>query len=201
MKSIFYIEMDEAKEILISVLAISLALAIANGGIGVFLNLRVLLILLVLFTITVGSGFILHEMAHKIVAIHYGAYARFQMWMQGLLLMLGLSFLGVVFAAPGAVYIYSHNITKKENGIISAAGPLTNILIALVFLGLTFIAPLKAGGFDIWLLGARVNAFLALFNMIPIFPLDGSKVFQWNWMAWLGVVLIAGGMLLNLGFF
>ena len=92
----FYIEKDEAIQILISVLAISLALAISQGGFGLFTSaqgLKALILLLALFTLTVGTGFILHEMAHKLVAIQYGAYSRFQMWTQGLLLILVLSFL------------------------------------------------------------------------------------------------------------
>ncbi|MEK6978698.1 MAG: site-2 protease family protein [Candidatus Micrarchaeota archaeon] len=193
----FYIEKDEAIQILISVLAISLALAISQGGFGLFTSaqgLKALILLLALFTLTVGTGFILHEMAHKLVAIQYGAYARFQMWTQGLLLMLGLSFLGFVFAAPGAVYIYSHNISRKENGIISVAGPVTNIALAIVFMALAIFAPVYTSNTNIWFIGFYVNSFLAFFNMLPIFPLDGSKVLAWNAVVWVAVTAVAGYM-------
>lgn len=193
----FYIEKDEAVQILISVIAISLALAISQGGFGLFMSfqgLKALTLLLALFTLTVGTGFILHEMAHKLVAIQYGAYARFQMWTQGLLLMLALSFLGFVFAAPGAVYIYSHNISKKENGIISVAGPVTNIVLAFVFMALAIFAPVYTSNTNIWFIGFYVNSFLAFFNMLPIFPLDGSKVLAWNAVVWVAVTAVAGYM-------
>ena len=154
-----------------------------------------------------GSGFILHEMAHKVVAIHYGASARFTMWIQGLVLTMVTSLFGFLFAAPGAVYIYSQHITKKENGIISIVGPMVNIVIAIVFLILhavkpvLFNFPFLTAPFSIWEFGAYINIVLGLFNMIPVFPLDGSKVFMWNrgvWTLFIALVLIIGWKLFGI---
>jgi Zn-dependent protease len=76
---------------------------------------------------------------HKFVSERYGFQAAFRMWPQGLMLALVLSaFTGFVFAAPGATYIEGYGIKTKENGIISLAGPLTNIVIALLFAPLLF---------------------------------------------------------------
>jgi Zn-dependent protease len=161
--------------------------------------------------VTVGSGFILHEMAHKILAIYYGAAARFRMWVMGLGFMLVTSVLGAMFAAPGAVYIYSDRITRRENGIISLGGPLVNIALVGVFLALDYVLPViqfysfllqhgtdlagfgvVSGVLRVWKFGATINIVLALFNMIPAFPLDGSKVLMWNKLVWIAVV---GGLL------
>lgn len=132
--------------------------------------------------VVVGAGFVLHELAHKYVAIHYGAKAGFRMWPFGLVFALLSAFLGFIFAAPGAVYIYG-NIDTKQNGIISLAGPLTNVLLAFLFaflfLGSGSIVLQAIGS-----LGITVNLFLALFNMLPLFILDGSKVFKWNPAVW-----------------
>lgn len=196
-----HIEKGEALQIAISVLAISIAFSIAYVGIGaLFSYTKYFLIFCFISLVGVGSGFILHEMAHKIVAIHYGAYARFNMWLNGLVFMFITSIFGFLFAAPGAVYIYSRTITKKENGVISLVGPITNIVIALIFIFLIFFKPLHIqfpfdipfsvnGYLNVWYLGAQMNVILALFNMIPAFPLDGSKVFMWSKIAWLAVVL------------
>lgn len=202
-----YVEQDEAKQILISVLALAVSFTILySGGIDSLVKYPLAFIMFaVLSLVTVGSGFILHEMAHKLAAIRYGAYARFNMWLQGLAFMLISSFFGVLFAAPGAVYIYSQRITKEQNGIISFVGPLVNIGIAVLFLILNVLKPVSFSfpffdkPFPIWEFGIQINVMLGLFNMIPAFPLDGSKVFAWNKVVW--GVFIAIALLFGLAVF
>ncbi|MEM4222132.1 MAG: site-2 protease family protein [archaeon] len=141
--------------------------------------------------ITLGLGFVLHELAHKIVAMRYGCVAVYRAWLEGLALALIFAiFTGgnFVFAAPGAVYIYKHAITRREDGIISLAGPLTNLMLAVMFL---YLAPLLG---KIAIIGFQVNAFLAFFNLLPIPPLDGSKVFSWNIGVWLFAIGFAAIM-------
>ncbi len=197
------IEMDEVKQILISVIAISFAFTLVFAELsGLFEFPKEFVIFMLLSIVTVGSGFILHEMSHKIVAIYYGAYARFRMWTQGLIFMLIVSLFGVLFAAPGAVYIYSRTITKRENGIISIAGPLMNIFLMIFFLALHYSGLTEPLYFpfpfipkiDVWWFGAQINLMLGLFNMIPAFPLDGSKVLMWNKPVWVITTLIMLGI-------
>lgn len=59
--------------------------------------------------------------------------------------------------------------------IVAAAGPLTNIALALVFAG---IYHLFAGvvAKELFVMGVGINIFLALLNLIPVPPLDGSKI-------------------------
>jgi len=132
--------------------------------------------------IAVGPGFVLHELSHKFAARRYGHWAEFRMWPLGLLLALVTSLIGFIFAAPGATYISGINITKEENGKISLAGPLTNVAVALVFV------PLFLFGSDfvqtLGFFGVYINLFLALFNMIPVLPLDGAKVLSWSGRRW-----------------
>jgi len=132
--------------------------------------------------IAVGPGFVLHELSHKFTARRYGYWAEFRMWPLGLLLALVTSAFGFIFAAPGATYISGVNITKPENGRISIAGPLTNVAVALVFFPLLVFA----GGFwgSLGAYGVFINIWLALFNMLPIMPLDGAKVFSWSRSRW-----------------
>ncbi len=186
----FYITDREAKEIGISVLAISVAFAIAFFGLGVFSSLQDAGMVIAFFLATIGTGFILHEMAHKVAAIFFGAQAEFRMWTQGLFLMLFMSLMGFVFAAPGAVYIYSPYLTRKENGIISIAGPLTNLALALAFIALAYLSPVEVLGQNAWMFGAYINILIGFFNMLPMFPLDGSKIISWNIFAWLLTVAV-----------
>ncbi|HLD75537.1 MAG TPA: hypothetical protein VI874_00840, partial [Candidatus Norongarragalinales archaeon] len=78
--------------------------------------------------LTVGTGFLLHELGHKYVAIRYGAHAEYRMWTLGLVAAVILAVVfGFVFAAPGAVYIYGKELTKKQSGNVALAGPAVNI--------------------------------------------------------------------------
>lgn len=199
MKEGFYVDSLEMRDIILTVLALSVALAIATNGLGVLSSPNKLALLMVIFSVAVGIGFVIHEMGHKLVAIEYGAKARFVMWPQGLLLMFVTSLFGFIFAAPGAVYIMANNITKKENGIISLAGPLMNVLLALIFAFFYALSPYTFFPINPWLLGAYINALLALFNCLPIGPLDGGKIMAWNFLVWLGLVIVSGFLFLDFG--
>lgn len=129
--------------------------------------------------LTVGIGFLLHELAHKVVAIHYGQAAAFRAdyGMLGLAIIGGLA--GFLFAAPGAVY-HQGRISPRQHAFIAVAGPLTNVALAGLFL-----IPMFLFGGDIGeaaRLGVTVNAVLAGFNMIPFGPLDGRKVKEWSFV-------------------
>lgn len=151
--------------------------------------------------IAVGTGFLLHEIAHKTLAQRYGCWAEFRYYGMGLVFALITSFFGIVFAAPGAVYI-AGRINKEQNGKISIAGPLTNVLIALTFMGIFFALAQGAAGFlnsqpfIAFLLPfvAQVNLFLAGFNMIPFMPLDGAKVWHWNKGIYVGTLALIIGL-------
>ena len=202
----FSISLREITEICISMLVLSLALYIALEGISsIFTDITSTLVNLGILLIALGLGFVLHELGHKFVAQYYGAQAEFRMWPVGLILAVGMAVLvGIIFAAPGAVYIYAERITKKQNGLISLAGPFVNFTLAIIFLVLfIFLIPfLGAESILIRLsyIGWNINAVLGFFNMLPIGPLDGGKIMNWNFFVWL-FFFIFGFMLLFLPMF
>ena len=130
----------------------------------------------------VALAFLLHELAHKYVAIKLGYNARFRLYPPSALLSIILVFTGVKVAAPGWVEIqpYKFNdwlyrrlkFSAEEIGIIALAGPLTNIILSIIFLlfGLDFFK--------------QINAWIAFFNLLPIPPLDGSKILYWKFGGW-----------------
>jgi len=132
---------------------------------------------------TSGVGFMLHELAHKVVAVRYGQVAHFRAdyGMLFIAVMSGLA--GFLFAAPGAVY-HRGQITERNHGLVALAGPATNIVLVGTFAALAVNAP----GTSLWSLagqvGVTINAFLAAFNMIPYGPLDGRSVIRWSKVAW-----------------
>jgi Zn-dependent protease len=166
-------------------IAITIAFAIVLRGSLSFVES------LLVSAIAVGLGFLLHELGHKIVAQYYRCFAEFRSFDPMLLLAIAMSFLGFVFAAPGAVMIQGY-VNTERNGKISVAGPVINLALALIFLALGFIV----GQNIIFLYGFRINVWLALFNMIPFGNFDGAKILRWNKRIYGGVVAL--GVLLFL---
>jgi Zn-dependent protease len=186
---------SEVRDLIIAFIVISLCFAIVNGG----RNPDAVLSILPIVMVGVGAGFILHELGHKFVSMKYGYWAEFKLWPQGLIFALITSFFGFVFAAPGAVYTYANYMTDEINGKISIAGPIVNIVLALVFLAIaTAVYPTAlysetyALVFIICAVGYSINSFLAVFNLLPIGNLDGSKVLTWNFGIWIVTIAIAG---------
>ncbi len=181
----------EKKDLFVAGLIISLAFAILLSGGYKFLlslNTRFLILFLAAF-ITAGLGFLLHELMHKYVAQSYGLKAEFRAFYPALWLALLFSLFGFIIAAPGAVII-SGLINKERNGKISVAGPITNIVLALIFLILSLI-PSSELIHSIASYGLSINALLAAFNMIPVMPFDGAKVFAWNKTVYAATIIIA----------
>lgn len=183
---------QEIKELSISVFVLILAFTIVlSGGILGLKNANVLLALITA-CVAIIPAFVLHEMAHKYVAQIFGCWSEFRYWLFGLGFALMTSFFGMLFAAPGAVYIKGKNITTKQNGLIALAGPSTNIFLALLFMTISVL--FKS---DIAMFAMYINLFLAGFNMIPFDPLDGSKIWPWNkkifvivWITLIAIVLM-----------
>lgn len=88
---------------------------------------------------------------------------------------------GFIFGWAKPVPYNPYNLKNQRWGpaLVATAGPFSNILIALIF---GFLIRLNAG--SLWLKGSLeilttvvlINLVLAFFNMVPIPPLDGSKV-------------------------
>lgn len=156
---------------------------------------------LAIAAVTTGIGFLLHELAHRVVARRFGAEAHFVANNAWLLISIAIAFLSVFIAAPGAVWHRGY-LTTRQGGLIALAGPATNLVIALLFLAGYFVLPRGANVLgialrDICAIGYSINAWLGLFNMIPAGPFDGAKVLAWDWRIFGATVAI--GLLLTFG--
>jgi Zn-dependent protease len=151
-----------------------------------------LLVLIFGFIVLIFSV-IIHEVAHGSVAFSLGdATAKINgrltlnplnhidpigtIILPGLLLLAG-SPVVVGWAKP--VPVNFNNITDKRWGAlkVSLAGPAANFIIALIFaLAIRFIPMLGSEVYFIFQLVVLYNLVLAIFNLVPIPPLDGSHI-------------------------
>jgi Zn-dependent protease len=171
----------ELQNILLAVGALTLAFTLLftlHSWIGGLSGLSGVAFAFVISLVAVLTGFMLHEFAHKVIAQRNGAWAEFRAYPLGLMLAVVSGLFGIIFAAPGAVYIQGM-INRKQNGLISIVGPLVNLVIGLSFLSLGLWMNVGILAVALYLIG-WINITLAFFNMLPIPPLDGYKVLKWN---------------------
>jgi Zn-dependent protease len=144
---------------------------------------------LALASVLFSMGFILHELAHKYVAQGYGMWAEFRLNMTGLLLTAISVVSPIKFIAPGAVMIAGF-ADRSRMGRTAFAGPLVNVIITSAIL---IVLPVfeTTSLYYALLAGAAINAFLALFNLIPLAIFDGRKVYAWDRRYWAALFLIA----------
>lgn len=199
------IPIRERRDLLIAWLALSAAFTLAMVW-GQRFDLLNIGLFFIISLITAGIAFIIHEMAHKFTAMKYGYWAEFQMNSMMLVVAVAMAALaGVVFAAPGATLIYGNSISREENGKISLAGPVSNLILIIPFAAMIFIGHSAGSGLlaIVGLVGVKVNAMIAAFNLLPVGPLDGAKILSWNPAVFIGVALVAFGILFGslTGFF
>jgi Zn-dependent protease len=133
------------------------------------------------FAVILTASFFLHEIAHKITAQKEGLWAEFRLTLFGGILTL-ISIITPIFKiiSPGAVMI-AGLADMKHAGKISIAGPATNMALSTMLLALAFLFPQYI---TMLALVAFINAWMAVFNLIPVGILDGFKVFIWDKRNW-----------------
>ena len=137
------------------------------------------------------ASFMAHEMAHKFVAQNYGMWSEFRMTSTGYY----LSAMAILFSLPifGTGVVYTSGTTNTEHsGKTNMAGPLTNFVIAAALAIISILLFATGTLYPLGILlqyGVQLNAFLGLFNMIPIQPFDGATVRYWNSRVWIALTI------------
>lgn len=142
------------------------------------------------FLIIFVCAFLVHEMAHKLLAQYYGSWAEFRTNLYGLVVT-GISTIPYIpfkFIAPGAVMV---NLSDRSKfGRVAFVGPLTNLVMGFMFWLLTYQFPSVGYLYT----GAIFNSWIALFNLLPFGNLDGQKILSWNKIVWILMILISMGL-------
>ena len=114
---------------------------------------------------------VFHETAHSLVARHYGMPIR------------GIT----LFIFGGVAEMTTEPSRPRDELLMAAAGPAASLLLAIIlFLLSDFLVALNGPASIVgvlWYL-ALINFILALFNLVPAFPLDGGRIFRaalWHW--------------------
>jgi Zn-dependent protease len=116
----------------------------------------------VLTSLLFFASVLFHELGHSVVAQHYKIRV--------------VSITLFLFGGLARIEREPSNAIQEFN--IAIAGPLASGLLASAFFGLTLLLPYSqtVGALATWL--CRTNAALAIFNLLPGFPLDGGRIFR-----------------------
>ena len=133
-----------------------------------------------------------HEYAHGVIAYYYGddtAYRYGRLTLNPLKHLdpvgsLMLLFIGFGYAKPVPVNPGNLNNPRKDIIKVAAAGPISNLILSFLGVFIIYLIALASPSLlqnrnvQIFLeIFIQINIFLAIFNLIPIHPLDGGQIF------------------------
>lgn len=102
------------------------------------------------------TAVVLHEYGHLLVAKFLGYKTK-----------------GIVFDLYGAGLMSNNNFIRKDDIVISLAGPFVNLFLILITICCWWIAPKCYVVTYDWVV---CNFFVMIFNLLPIYPLDGGRI-------------------------
>ncbi len=156
------------------------------------LSLLEIVLVLVSYAALIFVMLPIHELAHAFVAdklgdntarwhgrLRFNPLAHLDTWGTVMLLLFGFG-----YARPVPVNPRNFRNPKRDMALVALAGPVSNLLLAAISLGLfrlVLLLPLTETAFNIaWIVlinvFASVNLGLAVFNLLPVPPLDGSRI-------------------------
>ncbi|MEB3755424.1 MAG: hypothetical protein GSR79_00980 [Desulfurococcales archaeon] len=136
-------------------------------------------------------GMIIHESAHKYAGRRNGCVSMYVATAWGVLVTIVSGFFPIKLLIPGFTSLMCFGRVSKEGEFeISSWGPLTNIALAIIAIVVYYI-----GIHSLFIQGFLViNVWLAVFNLLPIPPLDGWKMMKINPLKW-GIMFVVSILL------
>ncbi|MBM7066136.1 site-2 protease family protein [Actibacterium sp. 188UL27-1] len=148
-----------------------------RGPFGVPVQVNPSIVLLVLLFVAIGGSADMMAFDLLFVAMLIGSIFLHELGHAWGCLIQGVPVRRIVLHGGGGFCEHRHAVTAEQDELIVAMGPIVNLTIWAVA-GL--MLPYTSGGMVTWAVATLgwMNLFLAVFNLIPVMPLDGGKLFQ-----------------------
>ena len=146
-------------------------------------------VIFILIIISLIFALCVHEFSHGYIAYIYGDETAYRMGRLTLYPLAHLDpigsmmilFLGVGYAKPVPVYPINLRNPRKDMIKVAAAGPASNFILSFIgvfiFTLLAKLGLLQNSFHSFFSYFIIINTYLGLFNLIPIYPLDGGQIF------------------------
>ncbi|MBD3350582.1 MAG: hypothetical protein GF364_03750 [Candidatus Lokiarchaeota archaeon] len=153
-------------------------------------NFELLFAQILVLSIFYLMSFLTHEFSHRQTARSFELQTKFRLFKNGVVMTIICLFLPVKFALPGAVVVLGLENINRETGLCKLAGPLSNVVLGSIMLGLALIT-YNISPWNYWLAtGAVFNFTLGTFNMLPFGILDGENIKKWRPKLWLVMLIV-----------
>jgi Zn-dependent protease len=183
-KKYWPLESFEKRGLLITIVVLAFIFSFRQWGIEKFdvaLGIQNLLLSLVIVVL----AFVVHEVAHRTIAVWMGYRSQYRGWILGLVIGLVVAFVSnghLLFLAPGSLVITHfahhrlgwkyHELNIKHLGWIAMSGPIALMIFAVILKALA-----TATGYQVFHKAMIVFIWIALFDMVPIPPFNGCRTF------------------------
>ncbi len=141
------------------------------------------------------------ELLQRGYARKLSMYSQYKIWIPGLIMAIISPFMGFAFVTPGHVDFSSKyyerygrkqiSISMKQIGIIINAGFWFSMGFGI------FSMILGISGLTIFSTIAKMNFYIAFFNMWPLANLDGVKIIRWKPSLWVFYIILSLGFLIG----
>ena len=175
----------EIKGLLVTIIVLGFVASFSEWGYDTF-DAKIGIINLVNAILIVALAIIARQAVQRILALAMNLKAEFKEWYPGLVIAIILAIVSggkILFLVPGGIFLhfleehrlgyFRYGLSYTAQGYICLLGVLANVFLATLFKGLSILIPANT----LLIKAVTINMWMALIAMLPIPPLDGSRIF------------------------
>ncbi len=170
-----------------AVALITLTLAFSYAGSSTFSDLLILMPTVLATSVIVG---VFKNLANEMIARALGVWSEHRVWLFGIATFtLTTLIFKTPFSSPSRIVSHSSQSTPHKLGLISSSSVVISLLLAAVFYLL-----LQIGYTYIGSIGLAMCLLMALFDILPLTPMNGRDIYDWNKAAWGALALTSAAL-------